>query len=343
MIKALLNKNVWLALFGLAIFVSCSPVEQKQEVLLQGKTMGTTYSVKVVISESQMQKMNLYSDVEDTLESVNQKMSTYLNSSEVSKFNNAKVGEAVSMSSATLNVITEALNIANMTNGALDITIEPLVNLWGFGPNGKVLSAPSEEKIAEVKQHLGLDKIVVSETAINKVNDTVTLNLNAIAKGYGVDEVAKLLESKGIVNYLIEVGGELRVAGKKVNSTDWVVAVEKPNADKRLVQKRLVPTNNAIATSGDYRNYFEEDGVRYSHLIDPATGKPISHKLVSVTVLDPSCMRADGLATALSILGPEEAIKVAKANALPVLLVFKTENGFEEWASEQFKPFLQKS
>ncbi|WP_233520567.1 FAD:protein FMN transferase [Flocculibacter collagenilyticus] len=310
-----------------------------KEVLLQGKTMGTTYSVKLYIPEEQLKSMNLYSDVDQALEKVNQQMSTYLASSEVSKFNAANEGDVVAFSKQTANVIAESIELGNLTSGALDITIEPLVNLWGFGPEGRIISAPSAQDVIEVKSQLGLDKLVLEGNTITKPNAQLTLNLNAIAKGYGVDVVAELLESKGITNYLVEVGGEMRISGKKPNG-NWQIAIEKPTANERAIQRVIATGTMGIATSGDYRSYFEDNGVRYSHLIDPNTGKPINHNLVSVTVLHPSCMIADGLATAINVMGPEKGLQLAEQENIPILMVLKTADGFEERTSNAFKPYL---
>ncbi|QSA19278.1 FAD:protein FMN transferase, partial [Vibrio furnissii] len=168
------------------------------------------------------------------------------------------------------------------------------------------------------------------------------VDLSTIAKGWGVDVVANYIESQGIHNYMVEVGGEIRLKGLNRDNVPWRIAVEKPTVDERSIQEIIEPGDMAIATSGDYRNYFERDGVRYSHIINPQTGRPIHNRVVSVTVLDKSCMTADGLATGLMVLGDEKGIEIAEQNHIPVFMIVKTDDGFKEIASSAFKPYLNR-
>jgi thiamine biosynthesis lipoprotein len=343
--SAKMLKTIWLALIGLAFLVSCTQQQDAeiQPVLLQGNTMGTTFSIKLFPSTEQLNKTNLYQMVTDELEHVNQLMSTYIPDSELSRLNQVRAGEAFTLSADNLTVMNEALRVHEISQGAFDVTVGPLVNLWGFGPNGRVTKQPSEESIAEIRQWVGSDKFSLADKQIVKSHDKVYIDFSAIAKGYGVDKIADLLESQGITNYLVEIGGEMRLSGKKPDGKAWSVAVERPVVNRREAQLIFSPGENGMATSGDYRNYFEENGERFSHTIDPATSKPIKHKLASVTVLHPSAMSADALATAINVMGPVKGIEFAEKHKLAVYILIKTEDGFAEVLSSEFEQYAQKA
>ena len=199
---------------------------------------------------------------------------------------------------------------------------------------------PSEEDVAAVREYVGLDKLQVQGNALVKGHPQLYVDLSTIAKGYGVDVVADLLEENGIHNYLVEIGGEMRVKGEKGDGSPWLIAIEKPVSNQRAVQKVVSIGENAIATSGDYRNYYEQDGTRYSHLIDPRTGKPIQHNTVAVTVVHKSSMTADGLATAFNVMGWEDAIEVAEANDIAVFIIRRKDKDFEEYTSPAFEELV---
>ena len=200
---------------------------------------------------------------------------------------------------------------------------------------------PSAEVLAATKEKIGLANLVLAGNQLSKKVPELYVDLSTIAKGYGVDVIAELIEANGFTNYLVEIGGELRLSGFKSTGELWVVAIEKPLTTERSVQQFIVPKDNAMATSGDYRNYFEADGTRFSHIIDPATGKPINHNLVSVTVIHPSSMTADGLSTALMVMGIEQGMQFAIDNDIAALFIAKTENGFDEQFTVKFKQFLK--
>ncbi|MCC2617895.1 FAD:protein FMN transferase [Aestuariibacter halophilus] len=303
---------------------------------LQGHTMGTTYNVKVVTADK-VDGSALQADIDALLVNVNQLMSTYIADSELSRFNQWNSVEPFPLSAQTLQVMREAKRLGELSGGVLDVTVGPLVNLWGFGPKARPVTVPDAALIAQVKGQTGLDKLLLGDTTAQKTHTDLYVDLSTIAKGYGVDVVADLIEQRGITNYLVEIGGEMRVAGHKANDEPWRIAVEKPVSEQRLVQRLISIGNNAIATSGDYRNYYEEDGKRYSHLIDPRTGYPIEHNLVAVTVVHPSSMTADGLATALNVMGKEAAIALAEKEHLAVLLISRESDGFFEYTSPAFE------
>ena len=311
----------------------------RQEYLMQGKTMGTTYNIKVV--GENIDTVKLQQGIDEKLIQLNQEMSTYITDSELSIFNQSTSLEPISVSLGLARVLKEAIRLGELSEGALDVTVGPLVNLWGFGPEYRPETVPSDELLAETKARIGLDKLVFENGMLNKKIPDLYVDLSTIAKGYGVDLVAEFIEANGINNYLVEIGGEMRVKGFKHTGELWHVAIEKPLSNERAVHQIIVPKDNAVATSGDYRIYFEADGQRFSHIIDPKTGKPINHKLVSVTVIHPSSMTADGLSTAMMVMGEEKALAFAEANGLAVYIIAKTEHGFVEQSTVKFMQYLK--
>jgi thiamine biosynthesis lipoprotein len=327
----------------LLLIVSCSQ-KQSVEIALAGETMGTTYHIKVVQSpDSVIDVVALQDEIDDALIQVNALMSTYDPKSELSQLNNTEAGQAFLISEQTEFVLNEAIRLNKLSEGTLDITVGPLVNLWGFGPEKRPEVIPSQSQLDDIREYVGIDKFVLNDGAVTKLHSSLYIDLSTIAKGYGVDVVADIIEQNQITNYLVEIGGEMRVAGTKANGTDWRIAIEKPVVGERAVQKIISIGDNAIATSGDYRNYFEQDGHRYSHLIEPTTGKPITHNLVSVTVIHPSSMTADGLATALMVMGTDKAKALAVKNDLAVFMIMKEGDAFIEYASPRFKQDIKQS
>nr|WP_232365165.1 FAD:protein FMN transferase [Salinimonas marina] len=315
--------------------------EKLPVVHLHGDTMGTTYNVKYVVSDQQQAVEGLQSKIDTRLQRINALMSTYDPESELSRFNQNRFTKPFVVSAETRTVVTEALRLSQVSKGALDVTVGPLVNLWGFGPNKRPEQVPSDEQIAQVRDYVGAQKLRVTDEGLQKTHPQVYVDLSTIAKGYGVDEIAQILEKHDIHDYLVEIGGEMRVKGQRGDGSGWLIAIEKPVSSERAVQKILSVGTNAIATSGDYRNYYEQDGVRYSHLIDPRTGKPITHNLVAVTVVDPSSMTADGLATALNVMGWDAAKALAEEQNLAVLLIRHHNGEFEEYLSAAFEETVE--
>ncbi|GGW92079.1 FAD:protein FMN transferase [Alteromonas halophila] len=327
-----------LLLIGLCVmFVAAGCSDKESPVVhLYGDTMGTTYNIKYVAQED-LTDEGLQKKVDKRLAEINKLMSTYDTTSELSRFNQYRYTDSFAVSDETLVVVEEAIRLGKLSQGVLDVTVGPLVNLWGFGPTKRPEKIPSDADIEEVRDYVGLDKLSVTDNGLQKSHPMVYVDLSTIAKGYGVDQIAEMLERYNIENYLIEIGGEMRVKGHRGNGDEWLIAIEKPVTTERAVQKVVSIGENAIATSGDYRNYYEDDGVRYSHLIDPRTGRPLRHNLVSVTVVHPSSMTADGLATAFNVMGWESAKSIAREQNLAVFLIRKTDDGFEEFASSEFE------
>ncbi len=339
-----MNKFKLVLLVGLLLALSaCFPSNpsSKTEVLLQGRTMGTTYNIKVVATKEQVIELQLQEQIDAALKQVNQEMSTYIPSSEISTFNQSSSTEAFKVSPGFARVLKESIRLGKLSKGKLDITVGPLVNLWGFGPEQRPETIPSDALLQETRTRIGLDKLTLTGNELSKAIPNLYIDLSTIAKGYGVDVVAELIEENGFTNYLVEIGGELRLKGFKSTGELWAIAVEKPISNERSVQQVIIPKDNAVATSGDYRNYFEADGERFSHIIDPATGKPIKHSLVSVTVIHPSSMTADGLSTSLMVMGVEQGLAFAKEHDLAALFISKTENGFDEHFTVKFKQYFK--
>ncbi|EFB71085.1 MULTISPECIES: FAD:protein FMN transferase [Providencia] len=341
----MLNRKVIapVLLFAATLFLAaCGGPEQQN---LQGQTMGTYYSVKYVTDSSEPTPEVIQTEIDKRLEEVNDQMSTYRPGSELSRFNQStEVNVPFPVSAATAKVVSKAIEINKLTDGSLDVTVGPLVNLWGFGPEGRVTKAPTDEDLAKRRAWIGIDKLAVQDNNLIKTIPELYVDLSSIAKGYGVDVVAEYLESLNINNYMVDIGGEVRTKGKNGKDAPWRIAIEKPATDgvSQTAQEIIEPGDLSIATSGDYRNYFEQDGVHFSHTIDPKTGKPISHKLVSITVLADDCMTADGLSTGLNVLGPEAGLALAEKMNVPVFMIVKTDKGFEERYTKAFEPFLQK-
>ncbi|WP_194437512.1 FAD:protein FMN transferase [Vibrio fluminensis] len=331
----------WLVAFAsLFVLAGCEkPVEQ---IHLSGPTMGTTYNIKYIEQDGLPAPEAIQTEVDRLLEEVNDQMSTYRQDSELSRFNQHQSAEPFTVSPQTATVVKEAIRLNGLTLGALDVTVGPLVNLWGFGPEARPDVVPSDEELAARRANIGIEHLSVDGTQLTKDIPNLYVDLSTIAKGWGVDVVANYLQAEGIQNYMVEVGGEMRLKGLNREGVAWRIAIEKPTVDSRGIQEIIEPGDMAVATSGDYRNYFESDGVRYSHIIDPQTGKPINHKVVSVTVLDKSSMTADGLATGLMVLGEERGMQIANDNNIPVFMIVKTKDGFKELASEAYKPFINK-
>jgi thiamine biosynthesis lipoprotein len=323
------------------LLTGCSEKKQAEGVFLEGETMGTTYHIKFYDDQGKPDAKELQLQIDTVLKNVNQSMSTYIKDSEINTFNRLPANQVVPISDDFRAVISESIRIGESTK-TLDVTMGPLIDLWGFGPDKKPTNRPSDEELALMIDKIGVDKLILTKQGLTKTVNGLELSFSATAKGYGIDQIAQLLESYNITNYMVEIGGELRLSGEKPNNLDWKIAIEQPDAKpgERKVHRVLSPGKNGIATSGDYRIFYKMDGETYTHLINPMTGMPIKHDLVSVTVLHPSAMTADGLATALTVMGMKRAQKYAQLHDLPVYLIAKSDDGLVTYSSPAFKPYL---
>lgn len=304
---------------------SCNAQATPEVLELSGPTMGTSFSVKIF--DPPDFKDDVAFLVDQLLRNVNDQMSTYLKNSEISRFNRSESTDWFAVSEELASVVAFSQVVADKTAGAFDVTVGPLVNEWNFGPDRSKRTVPKAEIITSLQESVGYGKLAVrmDPPALKKSVPALEIDLSAVAKGYAVDLVVELLNEQGAENVFVEIGGEVSVSGNKAGQW-WKVGIQMPDAatDSLLIAHALNVgggNDRSMATSGDYRNYFEIDGTRYSHTIDPRNGMPIEHPLASVTVVSESCMAADAWATALNVLGPEEALRVAKAEGLDVLLV----------------------
>lgn len=335
-----------LAVFLLAVFVVIpfnSLLADEKLVSIEGRTMGTTYHIKWVAGdkETDQQAQSIKNQVDQLLVDINQAMSTYIKDSELSLFNQQPSGTEQQVSSALYELLVKAQRISDSSEGAYDVTVGPLINLWGFGPDKKVIKAPSDEKITTVRERVGYQHLkLLGNNTIRKEAD-LYVDLSSIAKGYAVDKVAALIANAGYSAYLVEIGGELVTKGAKPKDEPWRIAIESPTQG-RVIQRIVTVNDTAVATSGDYRIYFEEDGVRYSHIIDTKTGKPITHTLASVTVLAENCAQADALATAFLAMGLEKSYEYALENGIEAFFISKETKGFKETMTPGFSKRIVK-
>jgi thiamine biosynthesis lipoprotein len=313
----------------------------QKELALSGKTMGTTYHIKVVAGLFTSAE-SLQQDIDQRLVAINRSMSTYDPTSEISRFNAIQnTEETFSQSADFLKVLTVAAEIHRLTEGAWDGTLDPLITLWGFGRKGTVDSVPDQAQIDQALAHVGFDLIERDDSGkMRKTDPAVTLDLASIAKGYGVDAVSRLLGDKGFENFLVEIGGEVYARGHRKDGKIWQVGINRPDRDAAFtdVYKALGLTNQAMATSGDYRIFFKVGDQFYSHIIDPRTGRPETSGVVSATVVAANCTFADGLATALMVMGPEKG--VALVDGLPsvecLIVVRQPDGRFVDHPSKGF-------
>ena len=342
--KLLKNKDSGIIPLSLFVFLvsllsSCDfkpPVQR-----FSGSIMGTYYNISYIgdndrlIDESQLSTGALAA-----MEQVNQQMSTYIENSELSLINDSKSTDWQPVSEDLLVVFKNTVVIAELTQGAFDITVAPLVNAWGFGPRKKQPTVLSDDEVKYFSAFIGADKFEIdSDKGVRKSHPGVSFDLSAIAKGYAVDKVAEYLLKNNIQHFLVDIGGELRAKGLNENNQPWQIAIEKPQITGGL-QQIVSLRDSAIATSGDYRNFVEIDGHQYSHTFDPRKLKPIAHKLASASVIAESATMADALATALMVMGEKQAYDFSVENDLAVYLIIREMDGFKVRFTEQFRPYL---
>lgn len=335
---------------GIAILCGC-PVENPpatqpespSQFALSGHTMGTTYSVKLADPPAGKTQEGLQVEIERILDAVDSDMSTYRDDSLLSRFNRHEGTDWFSISQDLARVVSESRRVSELSDGAFDVTVLPLVNLWHFGPTADAVEVPASEAIDRVRLQVGYRKLEVrlSPPALRKQRADLAVDLSAIAKGFAVDQVAELLEALGADAYLVEIGGETRTRGNKPDGSPWRIGIEAPEAHQRSLRKVVLLGDHAMATSGDYRNFFERDGQRYSHTIDPRTGRPITHRLASASVVADTCATADAMATAILVLGPDAGFQLAVDEGLAALLIIRDNGGFTERPTPRFRELFE--
>ena len=323
----------------LSLAAACSPSNIVKETRLKGLAIGTIYNIAYLPPDKPL-KGDLGQQLTELFEQANQSMSTYHKTSEISRFNQSSYTEPVMVSAGLRKVVAEGIRLHQLTSGSLDITLKPLSALWGFGPEGRPHTIPSDETLTEVRKIVGVDKLTINGNKMAKKHPSITVDLNTIGKGYVVDLVAELLESHAISNYMVEIGGEMRLKGHNGKSSLGRVGVVNPASNEREAKQEVYPGNNGLATAGDYYQYFEQDGQRFSHILDPVTGKPISHNLASVTVIHPSSMTADGLSTGLLVMGEKEGLAFAEKHQIAAYMIIRDGDKFISKMSTAFNTYL---
>jgi FAD:protein FMN transferase len=333
-----------LLLLSLVTMFSLVTTASAGEVVHTGSTMGTRLRI-VVSTESPEIATDVADAIAELLESVENQMSTWRPESELSLFNRSQSLDWFEVSAETASVVVEALRIAKLSDGAFDPTVGPLVRLWSFNEGSGERRIPTDDEITNTRSRIGYQKIEVrlDPPAMKKSQPDVELDLSAIAKGYAVDAVSELLTAHKLPSHLVEIGGEIRGEGLKSDGTAWRAGIQTPDALPGTIYEALPLTSKSLATSGDYWNYFEIDGKRYSHTIDPATGRPIEHGVASVSVIVNTCMEADALATAINVLGPEKGLALAEQSGAAAFILIRTEDSFRTESNASFAALARQS
>ncbi len=311
-------RNIIFFTFTLLFLTSCD--KSPQIYLIEGSAQGTTYSVKFWTTEEQ-DIPALSAEIDTELKRIDKLISNYRNDSDIERFNQHKVADQpIALDAEIIALLNTAAVVYDKSQHCFDPTIKPLFALWGFRKD--TLTVPSDAQISETKQAVGFDKVLIGSDSVTKKNQALSIDLSAIGQGYAVSQIAKKLTGHGIENYLVEIGGEMLVAGTKPNKQQWRIGVERPVPNSQQVSEVITITGKrptAVMTSGTYRHFFDDNGKKYSHIIDPRSGKPVEHQTVAVTVIVEDATRADAWSTALLCMGSTEGIKVADAMNIPAV------------------------
>jgi thiamine biosynthesis lipoprotein len=307
--------------------------------------MGTTYTVKVASAPANVDPAMVRSAIDDVLERVDRSMSGYRADSEISRFNASSSTHWCEVSTDLAAVVQASLEISSASDGAFDITVAPLVAAWGFGPAGEPQVLPSAEQIAQLEASVGYRRLHVrlDPPALRKDVAGLSIDLNGIAPGFAVDRVAERLQAVQIENYMIDIGGEIRARGRNARNEPWHIAVEHPVETQRAPYTSVWLDGAAVSTSGEYRAHFERDGRRYSHTVDPRTGRTLDREPGSVVVVAPLAAQADAWATALNVLGPRDGLALATQRHMPVLFIERTGGEWRSLATPAFESYQKKS
>jgi len=325
----------------LLLLTACQPQPTEKHLTFSGPIMGTDYRISMLVTlDTDLNALE--ESVLRVMQSVDQSMSTYIEDSELNQFNRTESGIAVRLSSELAEVMREAIIISRLSDGAFDVTLAQAINLWGFGPQGRVSKQPNQQQLNEIKRSVGYEKLKLDGDLLSKADSDLSIDLSAIAKGYAVDKVAEILLQSNITNFLVSIGGELRAAGRKLDGSVWQVGIEKPQV-LGGIQEIVALDGKAVATSGDYRNYYTINGKQFSHTIDPISLTPVFHQLALVSVIADSAMRADALATAMLAMGEVRAQEFAKLNDLAAYMIIREahENQYRIVVTDRFRSVLQ--
>ena len=310
-----------------------------------GQTMGTFYNVSIYGPEmDNARHLQVHDGIDSVLQSVNKQMNPWDPTSEISRFNRIASGESMEISPDFVRVIIISEEIFELSGGAFDPTVGPLTDLWGFGPGSKEQSVPTREAVDSCLEFIGFERIVLNGNILSKTDKRIRLDLSAVAKGFGVDAVAGYLKSRNYENFLVEIGGEVVCSGQ-IKGRNWRLGIDRP-ADNIIPGKDLNSiisiSGQGVATSGDYRNFYIDQGRRYSHTIDPKTGEPVSHDLASVTIIAPDCARADAMATACMVLGEKAPEWIEKIPETEGYFIFRIDKDtYHEVMTTGFEKFIK--
>ena len=333
-------------LIAVVLLTACGEAEKTETrapavTQLEGRIFGTFYQVSVAGELPESRRGSLHEAVRKVLEEVDQGMSTYRDDSDLMRLNSSTPGEWVDLPEGVIDVLQAAGGLSERTGGAFDATIGGLVNLWSFGPEARPTEVPPDATIEKRLEQVGHAHLEIDPDAsrARRVTD-LFVDLSAIAKGEAVDRVSELLDERGYENHLVNIGGDLLASGRKAENTPWRIGIEVPRDGPQSPRHILPLADMALATSGDYRNYFEVDGQRYSHTIDPRDGRPVTHSLASVSVFHPSSRRADALATAFMVMGVDDALDYARKHDIAVLVIEHAQERFRTRASPALEQML---
>ncbi|HMN43727.1 MAG TPA: FAD:protein FMN transferase [Povalibacter sp.] len=333
------NTRTYVSL-ALLLLTACTPAPDLIE--LAGPAQGTTYSIKIVDPPRGIDRQSLQSVVDEVFANVDRQMSGYREDSELSRFNRSSSTDWFDVSPDVVKVVAAAAQVSDLSQGALDITVAPLVNLWGMGAGGELRDVPDTQRIEQARQDVGYRRLAVrnAPAALRKELPQLTVDLNAVAPGYTVDLIAQRFAAMGVTNFMIDVGGEVRARGRNARNELWRIAVERPVDDEPEPYAIVQLDDIAVTTSGEYRHYVMRDGHRYSHTIDPRTGRPVEHRLASVVVIMPTAIEADAWTTALNVLGEEAGYALAQRQRIPAMFIVANGAGFEHRMTAGFERFL---
>lgn len=332
-----MRMHTFLLLLMLSLLTACAP-DAPEIIKIQGQAQGTTFHINYW-SATPVDHQAVATAIEQTFDLIDTHLSNYRPDSEIEQFNSQLSTQSQTVVPEIVELVRIAEKVYEKSQGCFDLTIKPVFDLWGF--TGETLNIPAPEQLAEQLAKVGMSKIQVQDdTHLSKLQQDVRIDVSAVAQGYSVGRISQVLEQMGVSNYLVEIGGELKSKGVKPDGLSWRVAIEKPLPGERKVHKVItMPKESAmsIMTSGTYRHFYEQNGQRYSHILDARTGKPVTHDLVAVTVLHEDPTIADAWSTALLCLGPSDGMKLANAEKLNAIFIRLHGSELLETRSEALK------